>query len=105
MHIKCVGVRELLNTDADGLIAVETEIAGVSLRSKLDACDILQLDQASIRRSLHDDVSELLRIVHASVSADAYLELLAGGRGRLAHRSGRNLHILRPDRVRDIRRR
>src|ERR1700678_1392426 len=82
VDVECVGVGELLDTDADGITALEAcalefQAGVVVFCADFSAADVLQQnDSASCGAVLDDDVFELPGIGEAANDANGHLELL-----------------------------
>ena len=60
VHVECVGIRELLNTDANGFVSAVHQVRVVALGPDLGAPNVFQLND-SVAGVLEDDVLEFVR--------------------------------------------
>ena len=77
-YIQRIGVRGLVDGDTRSRLAVELEVLRIGLRPKVDARNILDLDQTAALSGLilNDDFGELIWIVEPRQDVDRILKLL-----------------------------
>ncbi len=93
VHLQRVGIAQLLNADADGVLAVVAQIGRVGFRAQLRVANIFELNNTG-GSVLNNDIVELRRIGETSDHAHGNLIRLLRIGGRLAHLAGGNLDVL-----------
>ena len=97
-----VGIRQLKNGEAGGLMAIDLA-GGVPVACpQLDAADVLDAHLAAVVAAAQDDVAELLRLGQPAQGVNGQLEWLAGRCRRLTEMADRELHVLFADRSQHV---
>ena len=92
---------ELEDRERDRRIGVEIGVGGIVHRGELDARDVLDAHHR-VRALLHHDLAEFLRVDQPAERAHGELERARLRHRRLVQHAGRDLHVLRLQRVRDV---
>ena len=90
-----VGAGRQIDDEIAGRNAADAAEAAVAERPELHMADIADAEQAGIRAGAQDDIFKLGWIDEASRRGNRVLKVGAGGRGRLAQRTGGVLAVLR----------
>ena len=88
VHGERVGAGQLGDAEADGVVAIEAQIAAVIFRAQFGAAHVAQADQGAVRARFQNNIFKFRGLDQAAHGAHADLVTLAGERRRLANLAG-----------------